>query len=701
MADPSPKDNNSTQEEKYFVSFCLMEGGLGFGHGCLVLSKAPTNGQGEVDPDSPVQALGAYGFYSVADSAIGKAIGFDPVSVGTFKKESLRYFEKAGVNSHITFEISKEQKEKLERMVAQRQHFYNKQIENYRRLNNLNDLSDDQIRKRIQKELDELKAIEISYLEAQQSLSEKNPPSKEQVERVKKSAQRYQQLHRQQMQSDKYTFTRNNCVHQAVEMMGEFLTPEQRRELDKISWKERKSSKEKKMDALDLVAVHGSKKRFMSYKTVRKFFLFGKKKTQKKEVSYHKWQTSADDIRKARIKFAQNESSDAYSALDSSAYVTLLKKHKVLNIDELLQTYFLDEAMMDRFAEVEHKLKLNEDVDQSKLSEYQAYIQHHRVDNMDAFYEKHDFNPLQIARAKKCEKAIPTNEQLVEQDYLHREAQAYWTSPLTYFKKDGQQVRYDKELENYHVNLIRDRQAWLLQVKTKYSAIAKAANISESDQIRHLNELEMLELDLARAKMNPSRLKGVQEKIIGVCESISDSMTEVARSQSEHPENYPAIILIDNDEKKELQASIQSLSVDILLTEKAQDDSRQLQSLREIQALRRKLEASVKLSGPQKKSTTHFYSHSKVRDRKSWDKQLNFIRQLETAFAHDQNMTLEMAKASIPQREREEFESLMEVRGRFGGTKKTSLAKMLTKVEAIQTPPSVKPSQPQRRNRGR
>ena len=287
-------------KKKYFVSYCIMDGGLGFGHASLVLSELDAN------PNANVRVDSAYGFYSLAKTPVAKVFGFDPVSVGQIKKEDLRYFVTPDANYVYNFELTQEQMKELKARLETRMKLYNELIPNAKKIMKAKGLKG-----------------KVNYMQALHYIQE-NQDEFPEVKKLKPTDFKHYQVHK------------NNCVIQAQAILSS-IGLECNDKLAKVTQQKfmsKKATKVKDMEKLHMAAIGGTTKSFFvpysvfSVNPLRliKNIVNKVKGTlpQGKQVEYKKWQTTSKDIDAAKEQYLKLEHVDLYAKGKK-----LLKKYKV------------------------------------------------------------------------------------------------------------------------------------------------------------------------------------------------------------------------------------------------------------------------------------------------------------------------------------------------------------------------------------
>ncbi len=296
-----------TDTKKYFVSYCVMDGGLGFGHACLVLSEYDTK-----DPNANVRVNEAYGFYSLAKTVAAKIFGFDPVSVGQIKSEDLRYFVMPDANYVYNFELTEKQMKELKIKLDTRMKLYNELIPNAKKIMKLEG---------IKGKISDIQALK--YIE-------QNQPKFPELKLLKPS------------DFKRYHVLKNNCVMQAQSMLSD-IGLNSNEELSKAiqqKFLSKKHTKTKDMQKVHMASIGGSTKSYFEPFSV---FSFNPIKLIKnivskikgtlpkgKLVEYKKWQTTAKDIESAKSQYLIRENPHLFATGNK-----LLKKYKARSLEEL------------------------------------------------------------------------------------------------------------------------------------------------------------------------------------------------------------------------------------------------------------------------------------------------------------------------------------------------------------------------------
>lgn len=304
---PASMRVRKASEKKYFVSYCIMDGGLGFGHASLVLSELDTN-----NPNANVRVDAAYGFYSLAKTFAAKIFGFDPVSVGQIKNEDLRYFVMPDTNYVYNFELTQAQMKALKSKLEARMKLYNELIPNAKKIMKS---------KGIEGKISDIKALEY----------------------VKENQQDFPEIKNLKPSDFKpYQVLNNNCVIQAQEILSD-IGLECKDQLAKATQQKFMSKKETKtrdMKKVHMTAIGGTTKSFNESFSVFSFNpvhlvknLISKHKgtlPKGKKVEYKKWQTTSKDIASAKEQYLQMEHPELFAMGKK-----LLKTYKVTSLEAL------------------------------------------------------------------------------------------------------------------------------------------------------------------------------------------------------------------------------------------------------------------------------------------------------------------------------------------------------------------------------
>lgn len=293
--------------KKYFVSYCIMDGGLGFGHASLVLSELETN-----NSNANVRVDGAYGFYSLSKTVVSKVFGFDPVSVGQIKKEDLRYFVMPDTNYVYNFELTEEQMKALKSKLETRMKLYNELIPKAKKIIKSKGLGN-----------------KISDKEALEYIKE-NQLDFPEIENLKPA------------DFKSYHVLKNNCVIQAQAILSD-IGLECKDQLEKATQQKFLSKKEEKtrdMKKVNMASIGGTTKSFHQSFSVFSFNpvnlvknLINKHKgtlPKGKKVEYKKWQTSTKDVESAKEQYLKIEHPALFSVAKK-----LLNDYKLASIEAL------------------------------------------------------------------------------------------------------------------------------------------------------------------------------------------------------------------------------------------------------------------------------------------------------------------------------------------------------------------------------
>lgn len=314
--------------KKYFVSYCIMDGGLGFGHACLVLSECNT-----ADPTANVRVNAAYGFYSLSKTVVAKIFGFDPVSVGQIKMEDLRYFVMPDANYVYNFEVTEKQMQALKSKLDVRMRLYNELIPNAKKM-----MKEEGVKGKI---------TDIQALNYIKSNQDKFP----ELSQLKPADLKH------------YHVLKNNCVMQAQAILSD-IGLNCKDALSKATQQKFLSSKESKikdMQKVHMASVGGTKKSYFEPFSAFSFNpiqliknLVSKVKgtlPKGKLIEYKKWQTTSKDIESAKVQYLKKAYPDLWAIGNK-----LLKKYKAKSLEELVNK--ISSSHKDKDQDLKHAQEL-------------------------------------------------------------------------------------------------------------------------------------------------------------------------------------------------------------------------------------------------------------------------------------------------------------------------------------------------------
>ncbi len=277
-----------------------------------------------------------------------------------------------------------------------------------------------------------------------------------------------------------YQVLKNNCVIQAQTILSD-IGLECKDELAKATQQKFLSNKDNKtqdMKKVHMTAVGGTTKTFFEPFSTFSFNpvhllrnLINKHKgtlPKGKNVEYKKWQTTQKDIENAKEKYLKIEHPNLF-ALGKK----LQKKYKANSLDVLL------EAISAR------NLKSKE----QDLKEANEVLQKWQ--------------------------SIDKNE-LMKKNYLHVEAEAYWTKRFEYIDKNGQQCDLwshvstrQSELTNSYSELIKSLQKRIREI---------IPNANDNEML--INFLDAANLALSQVNMNYQKIENILENVLAYHDDV-------------------------------------------------------------------------------------------------------------------------------------------------------------------------------------
>ena len=440
-----PPAQKQTQAKKYFVSYCVMDGGLGFGHACLVLSEYNPN-----DPNANVRVNSAYGFYSLAKTVASKIFGFDPVSVGQIKKEDLRYFVMPDANYVYNFEITEKQMNELKNKLETRMKLYNELIPD--------------AKKRMKAQGSKGKISDTQALKY-----------------IKDNLEEFPELNKLKPSDFKgYHAIKNNCVLQAQAMLSDIglHCKDALYKATQQKFLSKKATKTKEMQKVNMASIGGTSKSYFepfsafSFNPIK---LIGNLVSKFKGtlpkgqlVEYKKWQTTSKDIESAKVQYTKKEYPDLFAMGNK-----LLKKYKALSLEEL----------------------------QDKISTSNQKGKEQDLKHANEVVQKWN--------------GIDRNE-LIKKQFLHTEAEAFWTQRFQYVDDKGQQHDLSSNLSQNQVKLIAEYHTLIKTLKERLQKIIPDAK--ENEML--MSFLDAAYVALSQVSMDYQKIENILHHVLHYHEDI-------------------------------------------------------------------------------------------------------------------------------------------------------------------------------------